>query len=620
MPQLLSPLDDYSPDQLVLKRRSLRKAFLASPDLREIRIAVLGGSTSNELVDFWELYLLNAGFLPTFHQTEYGRYYSDAVMSPEAIVAFEPHLVYVHTSTRNIEQWPALQSTEAELLDCVTAEIGRFKEIWQAIDERLGCDLIQNNFDPYPTAVLGNLDAVLPGGRGRFITELNARLAQEVAAHPKVLLQDLHRLAAQTGLQRWFDPSRWHSYKIDTTLEGSLAIATSLTAMVRAMYGRTRKCLVLDLDNTLWGGVIGDDGADKIVIGRETPLAEAYTAFQQYCLDLRARGILLAACSKNTEEIARQGFEHPDSLLKIEHFSALRINWNPKHDNIRELAQELNLGLDSFVFVDDNPAERAIVLAQLPEVAVPDVGDDVTFFTDRIDAKRYFEPRALGTEDLGRAQLYQENKQRAEVQSRFKDYGEYLQSLEMTAEIAEFRPVYLERITQLTNKTNQFNLTTRRYTLAEIEAVMQDPECIGLYGRLTDRFGDNGLVSVVLGRRSGAVLDIDLWLMSCRVLKRDMEFAMLDALVERAKSQGIGTLVGHYIPTKKNAMVADHYANLGFHRDGVEAGSEARERSSAVAEVASDTAPWQLNVADYQPKNRHIQVNNGIQVKQDHHE
>ena len=587
-------LDDYSPDQLLLKRHGLRKKLMASPGLQNIRIAVLGGSTSNELVDFWELFLLNAGFLPTFHQTEYGRYQTDAVLSPEALVAFQPQMVYVHTGVRNVEGWPALQSTEAELAHCVSAELERFKDIWRSIGEHIGCEIIQNNFDPYPTAVLGNLDAVLPGGRGRFVTELNTALAREVAAQPKVLLQDLQRLAAQTGLDRWFDPGRWHSYKIATTLEGSIAIAKSLTAMVQAMYGRSRKCLVLDLDNTLWGGVIGDDGADKIVIGRETPLAEAYTAFQQYCLDMRARGVLLAACSKNNEEIARQGFEHPDSLLKIEHFSALRINWNPKHENIRELAQELNLGLDSFVFIDDNPAERAIVSAQVPEVQVPEVGDDVTHFIGIIDARRYFEPVALGREDLGRAQLYEENKLRAAVQSRFKDYGEYLQSLQMTAEISEFRPVYIERIAQLTNKTNQFNLTTRRYTQAEMEAAMHDPDCIGLYGRLTDRFGDNGLVSVVLGRRSGSELHIDLWLMSCRVLKRDMELAMLDALVERAQDRGISVLIGNYIPTKKNSMVADHYANLAFRREEPEG--------------VGDSGRWLLDTAGYQPRNKHIQV------------
>jgi FkbH-like protein len=587
-------LHTYAIEDLLLKRRSLRRELLLSSGLVGIRIAVLGGSTTNELVDLWELLLLSEGFRPVFHQTEYGRYYTDAVLSPEQLVAFAPDLIYVHTSVRNIDVLPSPGTTEAELTHLVTAEANRYRQIWRSIEERIGCQVIQNNIELPPTRLLGNLDAVHPGGHTRFVNELNAWLAAEVAGNPKVTLQDLHAISASTGLSRWFDQDRWFSYKISTTLEGTLATAQSLTAIVRALYGRARKCLVLDLDNTLWGGVIGDDGPDRIVIGRETPVAEAYTAFQQYCLSLRDRGVLLAVCSKNNEEIARQGFDHPDSVLKAEHFSAFRANWNPKHENIREIAQELNLGLDSFVFVDDNPAERAIVQAQLPEVAVPDVGDEVSKFAAIIDRHRYFEPLSLGREDLQRARLYQENSQRASLEAQFANYGEYLDSLEMTAEIDRFCPVYIERIAQLTNKTNQFNLTTRRYTIAEMEALMTDAGHLGLYGRLTDRFGDNGLVSVVVGRRSGSELHLDLWLMSCRVLKRDMEIAMLDSLVEHARRDGVTRLMGYYKPTKKNGMVAEHYNVLGF--------------SPLRGDAATGDCVWALDIADYTPRNRHIKV------------
>ena len=246
--------------------------------------------------------------------------------------------------------------------------------------------------------------------------------------------------------------------------------------------------------------------------------------------------MLLAVCSKNNEEIARQGFAHPDSVLRLEHFASFKANWEPKHENLLAIAQELNLGVDSFVFVDDNPAERTIVQAQLPAVAVPDVGSEVSQFAAVIERGRYFEPISLSGEDLARAALYQTNAARSSAEAKFANYGEYLDSLEMTAEIERFRPVYMERIAQLTNKTNQFNLTTRRYTLAEMEAIARDPQYIGLYGRLADKFGDNGLISVVLGRREGSMLHLDLWLMSCRVLKRDMELAMLDALAERAQA------------------------------------------------------------------------------------
>ena len=582
------PLDD-----ILMKRKGLRRKLSAQPHLQPIRIAVLGGSTTNEVVDLLELYLLEAGFLPAIHQSEYGRFYVDAVHDTDALVAFKPDLVYIHTSVVNIQQFPPVQATEQELDRYVATELQRFEQIWTSIGEKIGCLILQNNFEFPPYAILGNLDATIGGGHTRFVAELNRRFAQAAAANSKLLIQDVCSISARLGLTHWFAPERWFSYKLVTSAEGSRATAVSLASMVRAVYGKTRKVLVLDLDNTLWGGVIGDDGVDKIQIGRETPIAEAYTAFQEYCLSLRNRGILLAVCSKNTEEIAKQGFEHPDSILKLEHISCFKANWDPKHENIALIARELNLGVDSFVFVDDNPAERAIVEGQVQGIAVPNVGADVAAYANIIEAGRYFEQNSFSKEDLERAALYQENTQRAAFESKFADYGEYLDSLEMSAEIDRFKPLYIERITQLTNKTNQFNLTTRRYSLAEMEAALTNPNAIGLYGKLTDRFGDNGLISIVLGLKRGEVVEIDLWLMSCRVLKRDMEVAMLDALAERAQALGARTLRGFYLPTRKNAMVAEHYAKLGFTLD---------------SQADDGSAVYSLEIAGYTPRNRHIRV------------
>jgi len=300
-------------------------------------------------------------------------------------------------------------------------------------------------------------------------------------------------------------------------------------------------------------------------------------------------------CSKNEENIARSGFEHPDSILKIEHFSAFKANWNPKPDNIRAIAEELSLGLDSFVFVDDNPAERAIVRAQLPMVAVPEVGAEVAQFPSIIAAGRYFEMAGMSKEDLARADAYSANAARATAQAKFADYGEYLDSLQMTAEIGAFKPVYLERITQLINKTNQFNLTTRRYTHAEIESIAgDDKRYVTLYGRLADTFGDNGLISVIIGSVVDHHVHVDLWIMSCRVLKRDMELAMLDALVSGARSLGARELRGTYLRTPKNAMVAEHYATLGF--------------AAASPENDAERSSWKLELDGYSPRNRHIKV------------
>lgn len=583
----------YSAIELLQKKKRLCRELRASEGLRSIRIAVLGGTTTSEFVDLLELLLLGNALDPVFYQSDYNRFFEDAVLEPEKLEAFRPDLVYVHTHYKNIRNLPEISASERELQVSLDAELDRFQTIWSSLHAAVGCQLIQNNFD-HPPSVLGNHDAVACGGPVRFVNQLNLEFAKQAAGDSRLLIHDLNSVAAGIGLNQWFDWNRWFSYKILTTPDATLAIAKSVSAMISAIRGASKKCLVLDLDNTLWGGVIGDDGLERIQIGKETAVAEAYTAFQEYCLSLRNRGVLLAVCSKNDEEVARSGFTHPSSILKLEHFSAFRANWDPKHDNLRSIALELNLGLDSVVFVDDNPAERAIVAAQLPEVTVPDVGEEVALYPSIIQAGRYFETISLSAEDLSRAQSYEGNALRSAAQSKFNDYGEYLDSLDMRAEIEPFRPVYFDRITQLINKTNQFNLTTRRYTRTEVETIAQDPEHITLCGGLTDAFGNNGLISAIIGRRSHADLHIDLWIMSCRVLKRGMELAMLDTLVELCRDRGISRIIGHYVPTSKNALVADHYKTLGF---------------LPLLEVPAQTGShWALPVHSYLPQTRHIRI------------
>jgi FkbH-like protein len=587
-------LDQYTVDELFRKRLGLRRQLSAVEGLQPLRIAVLGGTTTNEVVDLMELFLLESGFKPVFHQSEYGRFYEDAVQDPADLIAFKPDIVYLHTSCLNVQSVPPVNCSEEEFEGYVEAEARRYRQIWKSIEQNVSAQIIQNNFETPPYAILGNFDAVSSGGTVRYFMALNMEFARAAAADPRLLLQDIHSLSARMGTEQWFDWDRYFSYKILTTTEANVAIARSLTSLVRAVYGKSRKVLVLDLDNTLWGGVIGDDGVDRIQIGRETPVAEAYTAFQEYCLSLQRRGVLLAVCSKNDEDVAKSGFEHPSSVLKLEHISCFKANWEPKHENILAIAKELNLGTDSFVFVDDNPAERAIVAAQIGGIAVPEVGAEVSRYAAILEAGRYFEPISMSKEDLSRTALYEANAARASSEAQFANYGEYLDSLEMQAEIAEFKPVYLERITQLTNKTNQFNLTTRRYTQADIETIAADPNYIGIYGRLLDRFGDNGLVSILLGRREGDELELDLWLMSCRVLKRDMEQAMLDVLVERARAANIRTLKGFYLPTKKNGMVANHYEKLGF--------------TPVSLDSETNASAWSLDVPSYAARNRHIRI------------
>lgn len=564
-----------TPANILRKRHSLKKELLKQTNLVPTRVAVLGGSTTAEVKSMLELFLLAQGIQPTLYESGYNRYSEDVLFENPDLWNFKPDIVFIHTTWHNVSQFPELMEPESKVERRVRHQMARFESLWEKIHSGLGALIIQNNFDLPRLRPLGNLEASESFGRVNFLLRLNAEFASYARKHSRFLINDILYLSAQAGLDAWHGHTYWYNFHMALSPTATVALAHNVAGIVKSVYGRSKKCLVLDLDNTLWGGVVGDDGVQNLILGRDHPVGEAFLDFQRYVQDLQRRGVILAVCSKNEIENAKEGFSHPDSILKLEDFSAFKANWNPKPESIREIAAELNIGLESVVFVDDNPAERALVADQLPEVAVPDVGSAVSRFPEILEHERYFEVDKIVQDDLNRSTYYNSNAQRSAHQAGFRDYGEFLTSLEMTAEIAPFSPVYLERITQLINKTNQFNLTTKRYTSAEVEAIAQEPGFITLYGRLADRFGDNGLVSVLIGRVFEETVELDLWLMSCRVLNREMEVAMFDALVEKCQAQGIRKIVGVYIPSKKNSMVAGHYAGLGFNR--VEETSDGRE-------------------------------------------
>lgn len=578
--------------EILRRRHALRRELLEQANLIPARIAILGGSTTSEIKSVLELALLAQGIKPAFYESGYNRYYEDVLTSNPELWNFKPDVVFIHTTWHNVSDFPGLLEREAEVEERVRREMARFESLWEKIHSELGALIIQNNFDLPRLRPLGNLEASETYCRVNFLLRLNAEFAAYARKHSRFLINDILYLCAQVGLVAWHEHNYWYNFHMALGPTATVALARNLAAIVKSTYGKSKKCLVLDLDNTLWGGVIGDDGLQNLLLGRDHPAGEAYLNFQEYVKDLQRRGVILAVCSKNDPENAKEGFTHPDSVLKLEDFATFKANWDPKADNIREIAKELNIGLDSLVFVDDNPAERAFVAEQLPEVAVPDVGSDVSRFAEVLEQEHYFEAEKVVREDLSRAAYYTSNTQRSASQATFSNYGEYLASLDMSAEIGSFVPVYLERIAQLIHKTNQFNLTTRRYTSAEVEMMSRDSGFVTLYGRLADKFGDNGLVSVLIGRMAQKTLEIDLWLMSCRVLNREMELAMFDALVEECQARGIREIVGVYMPSKKNRMVAGHYAGLGFTR--VEGNPGGREL-------------WHYDVPEaYSPKTRHI--------------
>jgi FkbH-like protein len=561
------------PATVLKKRHSLKRELLAQPHLIPVRIAILGGSTTSEVRSMLELFLLAEGLQPSFYESGYNRYAEDVLFENPELIRFKPDVVFLHTTWHNVSEFPGLLEAEDEVARRVRAEAVRFEALWEKIHAQLGALIIQNNFDLPRLRPLGNSEAFESAGRVGFLMRLNAEFAAYARKHSRFLINDIHYLSAQVGLNEWHGSTYWYSFHMAVSPAATVSLAQNVAAILKSVYGKSKKCLILDLDNTLWGGVVGDDGVQNLVLGRDHPVGEAFLDFQRYVKGLRNRGVILAVCSKNDVENAKEGFSHPDCILKLDDFSAFKANWDPKPANIRAIAAELNIGLDSIVFVDDNPAERALVADQLPEVETPDVGSEVTRYAEILEANRYFEVHKVVQDDINRSGYYSSNAERSVAQSAFSDYGSFLASLAMSAEIEPFSPVYLERITQLINKTNQFNLTTRRYTSAEVEAIAQDPAYVTLYGRLVDKFGDNGLVSVIIGHKAGNMLELDLWLMSCRVLNREMELAMFDALVEQCQAQGIQKIVGVYIPSKKNGMVANHYSNLGF--TAVEESSEA---------------------------------------------
>lgn len=557
----------FDPEWILKKKKALKRELLQNTQqtFLEKKIAILGGSTTRDIRDILELFLLNYGIRPCFYESEYNQYYADGMFPNPALEEFHPDILYIHTSNRNIEQYPSLEDDRTLVTQKLRAEYERFQALWEHLHAVYGCPVIQNNFEPPLYRLLGNRDASDHRGRWNYIQRLNQMFYEYADTHQDFYIHDICYEAADYGLERWSDPFYWNMYKYAMCVPAIPYTAFQLARIIKSIFGRNKKVLNLDLDNTLWGGVIGDDGPENIEIGQETSLGQTYAEFQDYLKQHKKLGVLLSVNSKNNEDTALSGLERADSVLKREDFVAFRANWEPKSHNLYATAEELKLLPESFVFVDDNPAEREIVRQEVPGAAVPEI-TKVEEYIRVLDRSGFFEVTNFSEDDLKRNEMYLANEQRNRMQKNFSDYGDYLRSLEMKAQIGAFDPAYFSRIAQLTNKSNQFNLTTHRYSQSEIEQIAADPQYLTLCGRLEDKFGDNGVVSIVIGRKEKDVLQIELWLMSCRVLKRDMEYAMMDTLVKQCRDCGIRQIYGYFYPTAKNAMVKDFYALQGFEK------------------------------------------------------
>jgi len=531
--------------------------------LQPIRIAISATSTVDHLADVLKLWLGLEGFEADVYIAEYDTM-SQTVLDPESeLYKFQPDIVWLFSNYRDVAQGAPACASPEQVISEVDSAVDSFAALWESLKSNSNAYIIQNNADLPAERVFGNLEGSVCWGRQNILREFNSRLAR--VSVPGVTIFDIDYISAQIGKAAWFDERYWYHSKHAFSLSACGCVAFQMARLVGAIKGRSKKCLVLDLDNTLWGGVIGDDGLEGIKLATDAD-GEAFVAFQKYLLSLKERGIILAVCSKNEEENAKLPFlQHPDMVLKLEDIAVFKANWNTKVENIREIAETLDIGLDSLVFVDDSKFERDMVRGMLPMVCVPEMPEDPALYIRTLDSQKYFETVGFSFEDGKRAAMYRENAVRKDFKNKFENVDAYLQGLGMEALVGRFDSINMPRIAQLVNKSNQFHPTTTRYTESQIERFMGDEEKICLYFRLKDRFGDNGLISaLILQKQGGEALYIDTWVMSCRVLSRGMEEFINNEMIRIARDNGFRKIIGKYIPTDKNKIVEKLYGRLGY--------------------------------------------------------
>jgi FkbH-like protein len=527
---------------------------------RSCRVAITGSSTTSQLAALLPLAALRFGVDAQVQEGLYGQYQQDLISPNSALYGFEPEAVVIAADETALQ----LPSTSGMPEADVAAEAQRWRSLWDNVAARTSAHIVQHNFALRPEAPLGHLSSRMAASRYAMVQELNRQLA--MSANDGVSIVDCDRLASNFGRDQWFDDRYWFRSKQAVALAALPLLARHTAAVLAARLGLSRKCLVLDLDNTLWGGVVGDEGVEGIRLGADAT-GEAFVAFQEYVLELKERGVVLAVASKNNDADAREVFErHPDMRIRLNDIAVFAVNWDDKATSLRRIADTLGIGLNALVFADDNPAERQIVRRLLPEVDVIRLPNEPAGYRRALSDYLGFESVAVTEEDRQRTDQYRARAASAELRSSTTDIESFYRDLNMQAVVAPFDATHLPRIAQLVGKTNQFNLTTRRHSHGALEAMMSDDSCVAFYLKLSDRLADHGLVSVLIGFVDGEVLDIDTFLMSCRVIGRTVEATMLSHLCDEASRRGCSVLRGTYAATPKNAVVRDLYAGFGFRK------------------------------------------------------
>jgi FkbH-like protein len=582
--QRLRSVEDVNEQlEVAASLRALPAAVLEAVAPARGRLAVLTGYTSRFLSELVAAHALARGVRLETKETLYGLYEQAIFAKDPELVAFAPTVVYFCVGTEHLE------------LASVEAEVVRWRRAWEAARALFDCDVILNTFVEPSPRVFGNAELKLEGSRGRKIAELNLALAREAPAY--VHLHDVNALALDLGRATMFDPKWFALAKLPANLNCLPEYARSVSAVVAAVHGRSKKGIVLDLDGTLWGGVVGDDGVAGIRIGADSAEGESFRRFQTYLKELAERGVFLAVCSKNEEAIARAAFERPDMVLKLEHIGAFAASWGTKDQAILRIAADLNVLPESLVFVDDSPAERELVRQRLPQVAVVDLPNDPAGYPAALARGRFFETTYVSKEDALRVRSRSAERERSALEQQSASYDDYLASLGMEATIRPWTAEEVGRVGQLLAKTNQFNLTGERFSDAQLLARIDNPEYLSLCLHLSDRFGDHGLVSVLLARCAEPVSQLENWVMSCRVFSRGAEALFFGEAARELQSRGVRAVHGKLIPTERNGYVKELFPSLGFSRLPASApGVEAWQFDLTAEQAVAKPSPIRLKV------------------------
>jgi FkbH-like protein len=553
-------------------------------DEHAARVAVLGFSTTQYYASVLRGLGKAVGFPVVTFEPEYNTVHQMVLDDESPLYSFRPDFVVFLTAVQALRS-TILAADPAKRTELAERETEHLVSLVRRVSEDADVTVVVNEFViPYERA-WGNFTARIEASLPNIVRRVNERLREVAAESENVYTVDSDHIASWLGKRAWFDERLWFYSKSFSHPEALPHVAGQALDIFRALRGKTIKCVALDLDNTLWGGTIGDDGLEGIRLG-ELGDGEAYVHFQTWLKELAGRGVLLAICSKNDPEKAREPFQkHNDMVLTEASISCFVANWDNKADNLHLVAKRLNIGLDSIVFLDDSAFERNLVRELVPDVCVPEMPQDPADFVPYLESLNLFETTQFSDEDRRRTDLYRANVLREDEQARFTNVDDYLNSLAMEAAFERFDDLHLPRIAQLVQRTNQFNLTTIRHSPAELKQFADDSDYFPFYITLTDRFGDNGLISVVICKREDEWLDVVTWLMSCRVISRRVEEFVLDRLVEVARDAGLNQLRGRYLPTQKNKVVSNHYQSLGFR----------------LTETLPDgSTSWHLTIDDYE--------------------